>query len=80
MLPLEKLLAPDGPLDCLLGLCYEQREREQTGPTSAKMELLFLSVCACLGVCVMCVLSCVGQAGNYDNAKVCQVATTKSVR
>lgn len=34
-------------------------------------------VCVCAWVCV---LSCVGQAGNYDNAKVCQVATTKSVR
>lgn len=31
----------------------ERRERrEQTSPTSAKMELLFLSVCARLGVCV----------------------------
>lgn len=50
VLPLEKLLAPDGPLDCLLGLWYEEREWERG------REGVRAWVCVC--VCDVCVAMC----------------------
>lgn len=67
---LEKLLAPVGSLDCLLGLWYEESRQAQLVPRW---------YCSCW-VC-MCVseypVMCGPKAGNYDNAKVCQVANHK---
>lgn len=67
---LEKLLAPVGSLDCLLGLWYEESRQAQLVPR------WYCSCWACMCVWVS-TLWCVGQAGNYDNAKVCQVANHK---